>query len=127
MNARISVAKVSMTVLISSLISVLCIAPANAIELGSYEKLKNTELFKNQIHGVGTGYLWANTELAIRKQPLLYCQPKIALNAENYLQILSGFLERKTQFKAPFDNSVVAAFPVEALLLEALQDAFPCK
>jgi len=89
-----------------------------------YKRIKDTEIFKSYILGVGVGIEWANTELSIQGQSPLYCAPgKLAITTENFLQILQDYIEKKTEII----KSLGPDLPIGLLLLKALQDAFPCK
>ena len=98
--------------------------PAHAeIAQEKYAAVKKSESFKIYLYGVGTGYSWANSNLLSKRHlPPLYCEPgNVGLNAENYLQILDNYLSKpKTK------DIVRPEFPLEMILLMALEDALPC-
>jgi len=90
------------------------------VPLKEFDRFKGDSSFKHFIEGVGTGLLIANVELDRRKSPLLYCQPpKLSLNADAYMTILAKRV-RKLETEAP------ASTPLELILLEGLQETFPC-
>lgn len=103
---------------------VMSSGPAYAgFTLEKYETIKDTQSFKLYLGGVGEGYGWANTFLEREGYPQLYCQPgKLALNADNYAQILADHIT-KPDVKATLRPD----FPIELLLLHALQSALPCQ
>lgn len=86
----------------------------------NYEKMKNNDLVKLYIYGVGEGYSWSNASLSNKNQAPLYCQPKkMILNNENYLTLLDTSIRESTQGNK--DELIV-----EALLLTQLIKVFPC-
>lgn len=92
------------------------------IRAKDYEQVKNSEMFKTYIQGVGIGISWANSALAARNQPLLYCQPSnLALGADNYLDILARQMK-----EAEMTKKTTLDTPLESVLLEGLMRIFPC-
>jgi hypothetical protein len=96
-------------------------AGRSEITVKQFRETKDETNFKIYINGVGRGFLWANVFLDRAGKPLLYCQPpKLALGSDNYIQLLTNYIDdNKHEVK---DDAVV-----EALLLLALQEAFPCR
>lgn len=96
-------------------------APTSAdILFEKYEKLKNEAWVKLYLGGVGSGYSWANAILRTKGEAPLYCEPtKLALQPDNYLQILNTFLSKNP--REPLQGT-----PIDLILGYALQDAFPC-
>jgi len=89
--------------------------------MADYRKLKDDKQFDLYLGGYLMGITAANTNLAVRKQPVLFCQPpKLTLNGSNIKQIVNGYWEQKSIAR---DESI--SFGLVAL--EALQDAFPCR
>ena len=109
--------------LVPLLVLFLWTAPASAMSLDQYEEMKKSDWAKTYVFGVGQGFLWANAEQANKNAPPFYCQsPKVALTADNYLQILNDSIEKR-RASSKYDKG----FPIEGLLMMALQEAFPCK
>jgi hypothetical protein len=75
--------------------------------------------------GVGRGFSWANGKLAVTNRPPLYCEPDKMpqMNLGNYQDLVDGRISRlaKTVTKQELEQRLV-----EVLLLDALQEAFPC-
>lgn len=71
--------------------------------------------------GIGQGLETANSFLDHEHKTKLYCQPDIALNGQNYVQILDDYIESS---KTPYDPKVL---PVSTLMFYALVVKFPCK
>ena len=94
------------------------------VTLDTYKVVGQNDEIKLFISGVGEGYSLANAELKVnRKLSPLYCQAdKVALNTDNYLQILDNYLSQP-EVKAQARPTL----SVGMMLLKALQDAFPCK
>ena len=101
------------------------VSSANAeLRIKDYKRIKDTEIFKTYILGVGVGVEWANTVVSNRGQSPLYCAPgKLAITTENFLQILQDYIEKNPEIIKPLGPDL----PIGLLLLKALQDAFPCK
>jgi hypothetical protein len=79
---------------------------------------------RSYIHGVGNGYVWANAQLHIQKRQPLFCPPtNLALSEDNFSQLLDDEIKKieGTGTRLPDDTSV------EAILLRALEETFPCK
>lgn len=96
-------------------ISLLQTLTANAeVSVAMYKK--NPEIYRNYIDGLGTGYSWANTQLALEKRKMLFCQPaNLALETENYVRILNAGI-RTTDVGL-----------IELILINQLIKTFPCK
>ena len=91
------------------------------ITVKQFREIKSETVFKTYIDGVGRGFLWANAYLNHDGKSPLYCQSgTLALNADNYIQLLMGYINKEEH--AVKDDAVV-----EMLLLSALQEAFPCR
>ena len=89
--------------------------------IGDLNTSKDKDHFFLYLIAVGHGFLWANTELTIRKQPNLYCPPEeLSLEFANYLDILEKELKRNPQSYTP---DMPDALP----LLNGLKETFPCK
>jgi hypothetical protein len=103
------------------LLAAAWISPAHGeVFLDQYQAVKEATWFKQYVDGVGTGFSWANTDLRMRKETPLYCQPAhLAMYPENYLNILNNYISRR-------GNSLSENSIVELLLLNALKEAFPC-
>lgn len=78
----------------------------------------NEKLYKKYIEGVGKGFEWANVQLKSSGQKPLYCQPNLAMYAENYLSIIDAEIAK---------DSAAAKNPIELYLLNGLIAIFPCK
>jgi hypothetical protein len=85
----------------------------------------DVSLTKIYILGLGDGFLWANAKMLVDKKSPLYCQPdKLVLGMENYVEILNR------QIKAEATKNTQAQLDemsLGLLLLQGLQDTFPCK
>ena len=78
-------------------------------------------IWQRHIEDMSTGFEYANVALIYRGDTPLYCQPKkIALTAEQLADIMKRFLEDNKNAKG------LGSGPIGAILLLALQDAFPC-
>lgn len=80
------------------------------------------------LRGVGEGFSWANIGLRNSKPPLppLFCAPeKIALQPENYRDLIDSWIAGKFR-TPPTSKAELDVLPVEAILLDALQETFPC-
>lgn len=78
-----------------AILMTIWIVPVYAeVTLDTYEIVGKNDEIKLFISGVGEGYSLANAELKVnRKLSPLYCEPdKVALNTDNYLQILDNYL-----------------------------------
>jgi hypothetical protein len=69
------------------------------------------------INAMQIGMMWANVMLKDRGQPMLYCQPEIAITNDQMLDMLR---------RAVKDNPKWGDFPVALAVLVTLQWAFPC-
>ena len=90
---------------------------------------RDNTFLMNVISGAGRAYLMANANLDLLRRPKLYCQPgKFSLDARNYADIA---VKRYEQDRLIFNASPLAQqSPLDLLvmiLLEGLQDTFPCK
>jgi hypothetical protein len=116
--------KPSPLVLLGSLLllaTLVCQAHAQ-VPLDKYPAVKGSKWFEAYLDGVGNGYFMANGWQRGNNLPLLYCQPAhLALNAQNYLQMLDGYISKRAEDRRTRD------MPVELLLLLALKQAFPCE
>jgi hypothetical protein len=94
---------------------------ANAeFTLKEYKSMKQTDMFREYITGVGRGIYWANLHLQQTGESPFYCQPlKLSLSGENYLNILDRYVEQNK-------DKVKPGTFIELLLLEGLIDTFPC-
>jgi hypothetical protein len=100
----------------------LCTAlgQAHALNLDEYERIKDQELVKLYVSGVGQGIFWANTATEGKK---LYCPPPgLTMNIENFNSTLNkqiAFFRTTAYYKADA--------PIELLMLRGLQNTFPCE
>jgi hypothetical protein len=96
-------------------------ASANALTVKEFKILRNDARVTNYVYGVGSGLVWANTELVARHVQPLFCAPgTLVLNEENYLALLDSAIQSgKPKVK---DDS-----PLEPVLLAALEKTFVCK
>ncbi|KEQ17080.1 hypothetical protein [Endozoicomonas numazuensis] len=105
-------------VLLTTFFSINAVA-GNSVTISAYKNLNEKHLnsLKLHINGVGQGFLWSNN---IEGRKPFYCSPgKLALNADNYMQIIDS--------QIPLYEKSGKDFPIEMLLLFGLQEAFPCK
>lgn len=79
-------------------------------------------LMRTYIDGLTEGFDWMNAALIDSGKKPLFCAPmNIALNAENYMQILDEALKREPARPRKPES------PVELLLLRELERRLPCK
>jgi hypothetical protein len=107
-----------------SLILFCAVLPLQALDLKDYLENQKDPMQKviNQayIHGVGEGFNWVNGGMVSIGRPPLYCQPpKLALTAQNYVDMLDAKIKSQ-------ENAATPETHVEPLLLFALMDTFPC-
>jgi hypothetical protein len=75
------------------------------------------------VFGLGVGLSWGNSDATLKGRPL-YCQPgKLALGVADYLQLLD---DRITSLSKFVPSEKLGEFDIGLLLLEALQETFPC-
>lgn len=73
------------------------------------------------VAGLGYGMMVANSSLAINHKQLLFCSPvKLALDAQNYLDIIDKQLEE-------LGSRVPDSMDVAIVLEAGIVDTFPCK
>lgn len=81
------------------------------------------------VKGIGDGFAWANSLLEATDKKPLFCTPDtLALNSDNYQQILESFLpifQSRMHWPTKTWKSVDEV-PIGFVLLGALIDAFPC-
>lgn len=112
----------SLNKILSIILMLILSNSAIAMDVQSYEKLKNSsiDILKVYINGVGYGYSWINSILESQERPPLYCPPrKIALNVENYLAVIDDEIKKASQ-PLPPDT------PIELILYFGLVESFPC-
>lgn len=109
---------------------VLCmgVTPLSAMTVKEYRASRSDgeypTLVKAYIRGVGEGIEYANTEAA-GKNMAFYCEPgKLALGADNYLNILDQSIKGNSD---KMSKEALDEMPVELLLLKGLEGTFPCK
>ena len=79
-------------------------------------------LLESHIAGLAEGFQWANAHLEATKQAPIFCAPRaMALNAENYMQVVDEFLSLDRR------KYVGPNVPLGGTLLIALQAKLPCK
>jgi hypothetical protein len=105
------------------LVILILVSPVGAdVTVKLYMQGKNSELLKNYIAGVGTGLSWANIYSFKEFQKGLYCPPKkLALNTDNYRDILHGEIEYLKKHGTLDDDTFI-----EMLLIQGLIRTFPC-
>ena len=80
----------------------------------------------NYIRGLGNAYSFANVRLEQEKKPPFYCPPqKLALSVDNYIRILNDRIDKDTRILGG-ESAKVDTYFIEMLLLDGLQDTFPC-
>lgn len=96
---------------------------SSGITVKEFEQVKDEEICKSYIHGVGVGYTIANVESKRSKQKPLYCPPpKLAVTQDNHLRILADTIKEERQKGEDIEDK-----PVELILLRGLQKTFPCE
>jgi hypothetical protein len=103
---------------------VLMLSPAHA-EPSASEALKDMAKADQSaipsvfLNGAVAGLTWANSWLDLDGKPRLFCPPdKLALTLEQDISILRHYVE---------EHPLLKDRPLSAVMLFALQDAFPCK
>jgi hypothetical protein len=92
-----------------------------SMSIKQFRDQQETTLVRIYLHGVGEGLGWANAELQSKDVPPIFCQPgNFELTADNYVRLVRTYLDNPP---APLKDDT----PIELVLLEALQEAFPCK
>jgi hypothetical protein len=80
---------------------------------------------KMYVKGLGDGISWANTLVSLEDGRALYCPPdKLALTVENYLDILDRQIDARSKVVT---EAKLNETPLGFLLLDGLQETFPCK
>ncbi len=98
-------------------------AASGGLKVKDFDQYKDQEMFKSYISDIGIGYFYANVELVMRKQKLLYCQPeKLVVTEDNYLRILEDTIKEIRRKGQNLEDS-----PIELILLLGLQKTFPCQ
>ena len=103
------------------LLILLCTNNANAFDVTTYEKLKQTsmETLKVHISAIGESYSWSNVFLEERGDKAFYCVPdKLGLNASNLMDIIDK--------KVKDSKKDLSGAPIELVLFMGLVDTFPC-
>jgi len=95
-----------------------------AIEVQEYLRARENAVMQTYVAGLGAGYFWSNAYLqTIKSARPLYCQnPKLSLGPANYVNILNSRL-RELEQRGRRENNA----PIEVVLLDGLQQTFPCK
>jgi hypothetical protein len=84
-----------------------------------YNDPKSKEYVAKIVQATGRGFSLANTAIARRGQSPLYCQPNnLVLTGEQIIDIISRFVEI---------NPALEKATWEAVMLEALENLFPCR
>jgi hypothetical protein len=84
-----------------------------------YSDPKSKEYVAKIVQATGRGFSLANTAIARRGQSPLYCQPNnLVLTGEQIIDIISRFVEI---------NPALEKATWEAVMLEALENLFPCR
>lgn len=100
--------------------AILAIAPARA-DPSAQESLDARSDVTTPVYvtGIYVGFTWANARLSQNRQPQLFCAPVHgALQYDQLMDIMSSFINS--------GHRAIAAQPVGAALLLALEDAYPC-
>lgn len=104
----------------ATLVGLFCSMSAHAFTFADYEQGKSlgSEVPGMLVATSGQSYLWANAMLQYRQQPQLFCAPGgLRLAGQQYENILVDFVSSRGEDKGQ---------SVNALLLYALVDMFPC-
>ena len=84
-----------------------------------YNDPKSKEYVAKIVQATGRGFSLANTAIARRGQSPLYCQPNnLVLTGEQIIDIIYRFVEI---------NPALEKAVWEAVMLEALENLFPCR
>jgi hypothetical protein len=84
-----------------------------------YNDPKSKEYVAKIVQATGRGFSLANTAIARRGQSPLYCQPNnLVLTGEQIIDIIYRFVEI---------NPALEKATWEAVMLEALENLFPCR
>jgi hypothetical protein len=99
-----------------------CASSAKTLTVENYLKDKNafTNFHISWLDGVFNGLKGANSELQSTNKALLFCPPP---NFSMTAQQVNSFFDK---FITTHKDKVSASDPIGTLLLEALQEAYPC-
>lgn len=100
------------------------------ITVKDYRRIMNSkdktqvDVLTAYLSGLGSGFSWANARtIYIGRQPL-YCQPvKLAVQTDNYIDILNRQINDEAAATTEAD---LAERFIEQVLLDGLQKTFPC-
>lgn len=107
---------------LTKLLSAVCLTallatPAAALDHANYAANHDSPEVQAYIQGIGEGYGWA-IAFTDPKQPKLFCAPEDDTHTrQEYVALLDDYIAA---------NSKVTEYPVEMILLLALQAKYPC-
>jgi hypothetical protein len=103
---------------------VFCSQLAHALDVQDYLRTRENLVTQSYVAGLGSGYFWSNAYLGTMKNAKpLYCQnPQLSLGQANYINILESRIKQLEQRGRKLGDT-----PIELVLLEGLQQTFPCK
>jgi hypothetical protein len=122
-----------MTTIKRFLIGAICLLPTLASRQEPYVPFSLTQLMAayrhpelkdmivNHVSATETGVGYANSAIRKRKQEPPYCPPdRMVLTGEQVIDIMERWARNK-------DAMFAKDFPWELVMINALQDAFPCR
>jgi hypothetical protein len=122
------------------LIFALSVSAASAADLpskwnfaGVYPQVRGNNIVKIYLTAAGGAYGAANTDLAIHKEKMLFCQPRtLTLTVDNYVNIFEQELEKELEAVKQSEKTKegkqdwLTDTPIEFVLLWGLEATFPC-
>ena len=79
--------------------------------------------FDSHLSGMASAFTYANAQLKVSKQDLLYCQPgQLSLTIDNIKNFIDDQIEENKKL-----NVYNGEEPITLLLLTRLKTVFPCK
>ena len=82
-----------------------------------------SSIFDSHLSGMTSAFIYANAQLEVNKQDLLFCQPgKLSLTVENIKRFIDDQIEENKKL-----NVYNGEDPITLILLTRLKTVFPCK
>jgi hypothetical protein len=115
--------KIALALYVSLFIFLLSMTASAEFSVKEYKQLKENDVMKTYIEGLGRGFVWANVVMKKETNKSLFCSPeKLALGKDNFIRILDD--EIKRQEIDGFIKTQEAS--IEMVLLFGLKNTFPC-
>jgi hypothetical protein len=119
------------SLLVVLLLLTLSVAQMNAVTTLTVKKYRSDmasdlsrQIVTVYIRGMGEGMIWINTKLEREKRPLFCLTEQVALNDDNYIDIIDAQLKK---LAAVTTQAELDDFQVGTILMYGLQATFPCK